>query len=168
VSGGLNQYQVRAGRVVVTARSSVHDTRTVFGQMGGTIHVDPAEPAKEATAELRVDMRVFDAGDRLKNWKLKGDLKPDLYPTATFRLTRIEDVKNVAGRFEAKAMGVLSWRGRQVDVEARGHATLGERSLEASCRFELNVRALGVEPPKILMLKVEEVVGVEVTLSGTT
>lgn len=168
MSGGLIRYLVKTGRVVVTARSSVHDTRTVFGKVGGTIHVDPAHPAKESAAELSVDMRAFDAGDRLKNWKLGSDLKPDLYPTATFRLTRLEDVRHVGGNFEATAIGVLAWRTRQVEVQARGQATLGERALEASCRFELNVRDLGIEPPKILMLKVEEVVGVEVTLSAAT
>ena len=50
-------------------------------------------------------------------------------------------------------------------VDADGSATVAQK-IEAVAEFELNVRKLGVEPPKILMFKVEEVVLVKVELTA--
>lgn len=150
---------------MVTARSSIHDTTCVWSKLEGSIEVDPADPGAGAVAELRVDMRVFDAGDRLKNWKLKGDLEPDKHPTAVFRLARLADVRpGAAGDLQAAAAGALSWRGRTTQITAPGSGHLDPTSLSADATFELDVRTLGVTPPKILMFKVESVVLIKVSL----
>lgn len=161
----MARYVVSHGRVLVKARSSIHDTTTVWSQVAGEIDFDPDRPG-EAAATVRVDMRVFDAGDRLKNWKLKGDLEPDKHPTATFRLDRLEGVKRDGERLEAGATGKLDWRGKQATVRAAGSATVTPARIEARAKFDLNVRDVGVTPPKILMFKVEEVVSVEVELTA--
>jgi hypothetical protein len=165
------QYSVRSDRskVVVRARSSVHDTTTTWSKLAGTITVDPADPgAPGAAAAVTVDMREYDAGDRLKNWKIKGDLEPDKYPEALFTLAAIEGVRALGGgRFEASAPGTIRWRGRDARVRATGSATITPQGIVAECKFELNVTDLGVKPPKILMFKVEEVVEVLVTLEAS-
>ena len=51
-----------------------------------------------------------------------------------------------------------------MSVAATGEGTLGGAELRATARFELDVRGFGVEPPRFLMFKVEDVVAVEVTL----
>jgi polyisoprenoid-binding protein YceI len=157
-------YKVQRGKVTVTARSSIHDTKTVWTKLSGRISADPDELAT-ATAEIAIDMKTFDAGDFMKNWKLKSELDPDKYPTATFRLARIDDPREpTAGEFTGVAIGQIGWRDKTVDIKARGSAKLDRRSLEAKASFELNVRDLGVAPPKILMFKVEDVVTVQVEL----
>lgn len=156
-------YKVVGGHVRVTARSSLHDTRTVWSRVEGTLEVDPDAPEAEPRAEIRVDMRELDTGDRLKNWKLKSDLAPDRYPTATFTLRRLENVRREnGGGFRADAVGLLAWRGRDTEVRLSGRGRLDASAVEAEGRFELDVRHLGVEPPKILMFRVEPVVEVEV------
>jgi polyisoprenoid-binding protein YceI len=167
VRGGVTRYAVTGGRVHVTARSSIHDTRTIWSKLEGTVEVDPADPGAGAAANVRVDMRAYDAGDRLKNWKLRSDLQPDEHPTATFRLERLDEVRAAGeGRFEAIAVGILSWRGREVPVRAPGSGRLGPEAIEAEATFELDVTGLGVQPPKILMFKVEPVVSVQVRLEA--
>jgi polyisoprenoid-binding protein YceI len=161
---GRVAYAIESGQIVVTARSSIHDTRTIWSRLSGTIAVDPAAPQAGASAEVAVDMRAFDAGDRLKNWKLRSDLDPDRHPTATFRLDRLE--VNGAEPLAAAASGVLAWRGREVEIRASGDGTISADALRARARFDLDVRSLGVEPPKIFFLKVDHVVRVEVTLSA--
>jgi polyisoprenoid-binding protein YceI len=157
-------YRVQRGLVEVKARSSIHDTTTRFAKLEGSIDFDADAPAG-ARAELRVDMRVFDAGDRFKNWKLKSELDPDKHPTATFALSRFDDIREeTAGRFVAAAVGQLRWRGRSVDVKVKGTATADRRAIEAAASFELDVKTLGVAPPRFLMFKVEDVVLVQVTL----
>jgi polyisoprenoid-binding protein YceI len=158
------KFTVQRGLVEVKARSAIHDTVTRWSRVGGVIRFDADDPGA-AHAEIEVDMRSFDAGDRLKNWKLKSDLDPDSHPTAQFVLGRLDQVhEEVAGRFVAGGVGQLQWRGKRVDIAVRGKATVDRMSIEASASFELDVKTLGVSPPRFLMFKVEDVVSVTVTL----
>jgi hypothetical protein len=162
------RYAITKGEVVVKIRSSIHDSITVWSKPGGFITLDPEAPANGPNSEITLDMRVFNAGDRLKNWKVKSDLEPDKYPEAKFQLSRIESLREpTAGTFEGIALGIILWRGKSAEIRAKGTAVIDRRTIEAKATFELNVRSLGVEPPKILMFKVEEVVTVEVTLAAT-
>lgn len=157
-------YRIESGRVVVRARSSIHDTDTVWDAVSGTITADPADLAA-AEVELAVDMTRYDAGDFLRNRKLKKDLGLEKYPTARFRLAALREVAEVAeGRFTARAEGTIEWRTRTVSIAAKGDGTLDASELRATARFDLDVRGFGVEPPRFLMFKVENVVAVEVTL----
>ena len=165
----MARYQVdqTATQVVSLARSSIHDTRTVWNKIAGTIEAD-VDSIAGATAKLTVDMRAFDAGDFLKNRKLKKDLEVARYPEAQFELSGLDDIERKAeGSFEATARGVIRWRGRAVDIAATGKGTLSGSSLEATASFDLDVTHLGIAPPKFLMFKVEKVVTVEVTLRAT-
>lgn len=152
-----------ASRVVVSARSSIHDTRTRWDSLSGAIDADPADLAA-ATAEVLVDMTRHDAGDFLRNRKLRKDLEVDRYRQAAFRLTRVRDLIARENGFSAGADGVIAWHGREVAVSASGQGTIGAAELRATARFELDVRGFGVEPPRFLMFKVEEIVAVEVVL----
>ena len=158
-------YRIESGRVVVSARSSIHDTRTVWDSLAGTVTADPADLAAGAAVDLTVDMTRYDAGDFLKNRKVKKDLEVDQHPIARFRLDVLREVTETGpGRFTARAEGAIEWRGHSVPVTAAGEATLEDGALRATGRFELDVTSFGVEPPRFLMFKVEEVVAVEVTL----
>jgi hypothetical protein len=157
-----------ASRVVVVARSSIHDTDTLWNALSGTIDADPDDLASAgagASAEIAVDMTRHDAGDFLRNRKLRKDLEVERYREARFRLGRMRDVvARGGGRFAAAADGTIAWHGREVSVSAAGEGTFAGDELRATARFDLDVRELGVEPPRFLMFKVEEVVSVEVTL----
>ena len=158
------RYQVQRGRVEVKARSSLHDTTTVWAKLSGSIDFDP-DARDGAQAEISVDMRSFDAGDRFKNWKIKSDLDPEGHHTATFRLTRFDQIAEpTAGNFEATAAGQLAWHGRSPDIKVKGKGKIDRRAIDAQASFELDVRTLGVAPPRFLMFKVEDVVLVQVTL----
>jgi polyisoprenoid-binding protein YceI len=161
-------YEVDAGqsRVVTRARSSIHDTTTRWGKVTGTIDVDP-DRIESARARFEVDMTDFDAGDFLKNRKLKKDLATAEHPLARFELSAVEDVeRRPDGSFAARGRGHLSWRGREVEVVAAGSGQIGPDRLEATARFELDVTALGVTPPRFFVFKVEDIVAVEVTLAA--
>jgi polyisoprenoid-binding protein YceI len=157
-------YKIQRGAVEVRAKSALHDTTTKFGKVEGTIDFDPDAPAS-AQCDIRVDMRVFDAGDTFKNWKLKGDLDAETYPTATFILARFDDVHEVtAGAFTATATGQIKWRDHTPIVKVKGKATVDRRSIDARASFDLDVRQLGIAPPKFLMFKVDEIVAVQASV----
>ena len=167
----MPQYKLKAGhsKMLVRARSNIHDTTTEWTKITGYMDVDAATLVEVgATATFEVDMTQFDAGDWLKNRKLRKDMELGRYPTATFQLTELRDVsKQDDGSFIATAIGKLDWRGRSVSLEIAGKGSIDDDGVSATGTFELDIRDLGMKPPKILMFKVEPTVTVEVTLSAT-
>ena len=111
-------------------------------------------------------MTSFDAGDWLKNRKLRKDFDLEGHPTATFRLERVSDVVRDGTKFEAKAEGQLQWRGKTVPLKLTGRGSLDADHLTASASFELDIKLLGLQPPKLFMFKVEDVVTIDVVLQG--
>ncbi|RMH42051.1 MAG: YceI family protein [Deltaproteobacteria bacterium] len=152
-------------RVAVRAKSAIHDTDAVWDRLSGTVDADPAALDRDARAELTLDMAQFDAGDFLKNRKLRKDMEVDRYPHARFSLTGLRDVRTASdGQVEALAEGVLRWRDRQVAVRATGRGHVDAAGLDATAAFDLDVRELGMRAPRFLMFKVDDVVEVTVTL----
>jgi polyisoprenoid-binding protein YceI len=165
----MPRYSVGAGSsLTVQARSTIHDTKTVWSSVSGDVTADPATLATTgATAVFDVDMTQFDAGDFLRNRKLRKDFDMDGNPRATFTLTGLREVVGEGGRFRAKADGVLAWRGREVPLVVNGEGTLDGSKLSATGTFELNIRKLGMSAPRFLMFKMEDEVTVHVKLAGT-
>ncbi len=154
------------GKLTVKARSSVHDTTTVWDKITGEVEADP-DAIDAAKATFEVDMTAFDAGDWLKNRKLRKDFAIDDHPTATFTLERVSDVMKDGPSFCAKARGQLRWRGKTIPLELAGKGSLDAVRLTASASFDLDIRLLGLAAPKFLLFKVEDVVTVEIALQGT-
>ncbi|MDB4953864.1 MAG: YceI-like domain [Myxococcales bacterium] len=159
------KYAVAAGKLTVKARSSVHDTTTVWDKVTGEVDADP-DAIETATATFRVDMTSFDAGDWLKNRKLRKDFAMDAHPTATFQLDRVSDVVRDGDKFTAKAAGTLHWRGKDVVLELAGHGTLDRERVTATASFELDIKKLGLSAPKFFVFKMEDVVMIEVSVRG--
>ena len=159
------KYAIHAGKLTVKARSSVHDTTTVWDKITGDVDAD-ASAIEGAKATFSVDMTKFDAGDFLKNRKLRKDFEMDAHPTATFTLTRVSDVVRDGSKFTAKAEGTLKWRGKEVVLALSGQGTLDEKQVEAKGTFELDIRKLGLSAPRFFMFKMEDEVTVDVTVRG--
>jgi polyisoprenoid-binding protein YceI len=159
------RYQVRGGKLTVKARSSVHDTTTVWDKIGGDVDAD-AEAIEGAKAMFRVDMTAFDAGDWLKNRKLRKDFAMDDHPTATFTLQRVSEVARDGAKFTAKAEGMLGWRGKEIPLVLTGSGTLDAERVEARATFELDIKKLGLSAPRFFVFKMEDEVTVEVSVHG--
>lgn len=161
------KYKVETGKLTVKARSRVHDTTTVWDKVTGDVEADADTLATAgATATFAVDMTAFDAGDWLKNRKLRKDFDMDSHPRATFELRSVRDVVRDGASFTATAEGVLTWRGKEVLVTLAGQGKLDGVSLEAKATFELDIKQLGLAAPRFLMFKVEDEVTVDVTVRG--
>ena len=159
------KYKVATGKLTVKAHSSVHDTTTVWSKLDGDVDADP-DAIEAARALFRVDMTAFDAGDWLKNRKLRKDFAMEEHPTATFELQRVSDVQRDGTKFSAKADGVLRWRGKDVPLSLHGTGTLDATRVSARASFELDIRKLGLSAPKFFMFKMEDVVTVDVEISS--
>jgi polyisoprenoid-binding protein YceI len=149
----------------VQARSRVHDVSTTWSKITADVEADP-DAVDAAKATFTVDMTAFDAGDWLKNRKLRKDFALDEHPTATFQLERVSEVVRDGAKFDAKAEGTLRWRGKAVPIKLAGRGSLDATHLAASATFELDIKLLGLQAPKFFIVKMEDVVTVEVTLTG--
>jgi polyisoprenoid-binding protein YceI len=159
------KYSVTGGKLSVKARSSVHDTTTVWDKVTGDVDADP-DALDAATATFAVDMTSFDAGDWLKNRKLRKDFEMDANPRATFTLRRVSEVVRDGAKFTAKAEGVLTWRGKEVVLVLAGQGTLDRDRVEATASFELDIKKLGLSAPRFFVFKMEDEVKVDVTVRG--
>lgn len=159
------KYAVTSGSLVVRARSKVHDTVTTWSKITGEVDADAAA-IEGAKATFTVDMTAFDAGDWLKNRKLKSDFALDDHPRATFELRSVRDVTRDGAKFKATAEGVLRWRGKEVVLVLAGHGTLDDMRVAATGTFELDIRTLGLSAPRFLMIKMDDHVSVEVAVQG--
>lgn len=164
----MPRYTIGAGsRVQVKARSKLHDTTTTWDTVAGTVEASPDTLATAgAKARFTVDMTKFDAGDFLKNRKLRSDFEMDAHPEAIYEVRAIKDVVRTGDTFTATADGVLRWRGREVPLTIRGEGTMTASSIDATGTFELDIRKLGLKAPRFLMFKMEDEVTVAVTLRG--
>jgi hypothetical protein len=165
------RYRVTSGSLTVQARSRIHDTTTVWNRITGEIVADPdtlADVGASGTqARFEVDMTAFDAGDFLKNRKLRKDFDLEGHPTARFSLTGLGDVVRNDATFTATARGMLAWRGKQIELVLAGRGTLDPMAVFAHATFELDIRRLGLSAPRFLMFKVEDEVTVAVEIRGT-
>ncbi|MBA2544413.1 MAG: YceI family protein [Deltaproteobacteria bacterium] len=161
------KYRVQSGKLTVKARSKIHDTTTVWAKITGTVEADADTLAtKGATAVFTVDMTSFDAGDWLKNRKLKSDFEMDKHPQAKFELRSVRDVVRDGPTFTATAEGAITWRGKEVLVELKGQGKLDGVGVQASATFELDIKRLGLSAPRFLMIKMEDEVSIEVSIAG--
>jgi polyisoprenoid-binding protein YceI len=161
------KFKITSGKLEVQARSRVHDTTTVWSKVTGEVDADPDTLATAgARGSFAVDMTAFDAGDWLKNRKLKKDFDLDHHPSATFELARVSDVVRDGATFEAKATGLLRWRGKELELAITGKGALDRTRLEAHATFQLDIRQLGLSAPRFFVFKMEDEVTVAVTLVG--
>jgi polyisoprenoid-binding protein YceI len=162
------RYRVTAGTLTVQARSRVHDTTTVWNKVSGEIDADPDTLASTgATARFEVDMTAFDAGDFLRNRKLRKDFDLAAHPTARFELRAVRSVVRDGATFTATAEGVLDWRGHRIELVLAGRGRLDGMGVDASATFELDIRTLGLSAPRFLMFKMEDEVTVAATIRGS-
>jgi polyisoprenoid-binding protein YceI len=161
------KYRITAGKLTVRARSRLHDTTTVWDRITGDVVADPETLATAgAVASFRVDMTSFDAGDWLRNRKLRKDFDLEAHPSASFELRALQGVRRDGPTFTATAEGVLRWRGKEVPLTLAGKGKLDAAGLEATGTFELDIRKLGLSAPRFLMFKMEDEVEIEAILQG--
>ena len=157
----------KASKLLVTARSSVHNTEIVWQGISGTVDATAGDDVANMKADVAVDMTTADAGDWLKNRKMRKDMQFDKHPAASFALGGVDDITQDGERMTATIHGTLTWRGKSVAVVAQGEGTLGASQLVATGSFDIDMTKLGITPPKVLMIKVEDVVNCRIELRAT-
>lgn len=145
--------------VRVEAHAPLHSTHAEGRALSGRVSVDPADVAGSLRMEVSVAIAGLKSGDRLLDSKSLSHVDAARHPTARFVLDKASGTA-AALRVEGK----LSWRGYDVPFSTTARAELSPTEARGRAAFELDMRRFGLVAPKLLFLKVEDVVKIEIEI----
>lgn len=145
--------------VRVEARAPLHSTHAEGRALSGSVTVDPADPVATLRLDLTAEIGTIKSGEYLLDGKSHAHVESARHPTARFVSTRVTG-SPAALRIE----GTITWRGRDVPLTTTARADLGPTETRGRATFELDMRSFGLTAPKLLFLKVQDVVKIEVEI----
>jgi hypothetical protein len=145
--------------VRVEARAPLHSTHAHGRALSGSVVLDPTDPVGSLRMEVSVDVTAIKSGDFLLDGKSHSHVESARFPTARFVLERATGT-TAALRVEGK----VSWRGRDAPLAVIARAEVGATEARGTASFELDMRSFGLIAPKLLFLKVQDVVRIDVEI----
>jgi polyisoprenoid-binding protein YceI len=163
----MARYTIIPGRsrVWIDARSSVHPIHSMTDGLEGFVDLDANRDAvvgPHPTAQLSFPVNRLSSGNRFEDRELQKRIDARRYPTISGVLTGVVSVAD-DGRFLVR--GDLTFRGVSRSIE--DHMTLtvvDDRTIRLEGESTFDVRDFGMEPPRILILRVEPEVQVRVEI----
>ena len=152
-------------RVWIDARSSVHPIHSNADGLSGFIDFDADRPGvlgSHPAGKLSFPVAKLSSGNPLERRELQKRIDARRYPTIDGVLTGIE-AHDDGGGFRVR--GDLSFRGVTRSVEGDIAITaLDDRTIRLEGAATFDIRDFGMQPPRILMLRVEPDVNVRVEI----
>lgn len=154
-------------RVVIDAKSSLHPIHTETGGLEGWLELDVqgggrVNPKVEPKAHLELPVDQLRSGNPLEDRELKRRIDARRFPTIQGDLTSME-ATGKDGRYLVR--GDVSFKG--VTRPSEDEMTLsveGDDSIRLRGSSVFDIREFGMEPPRILMIKVAPDVTVSVDI----
>jgi YceI-like domain len=167
-------------RVWIDARSNVHpihsstdglegyvdlDAVHTVSREDGTDAPDPVHVGENPTGKLSLRVDRLSSGNRFEDRELHKRVDVRRYPTIDGVLTGMKPV-GTGGRYTVS--GDVAFRGVTRPCEDEMTVTpVDERTIRLEGRSTFDIRDFGMEPPRILMLRVEPAVVVRVDIVAT-
>jgi polyisoprenoid-binding protein YceI len=152
-------------RVWIDARSSLHPIHSTADGLEGFVDVDADGDTvlgPHPTAQLSFPVNRLGSGNRLEDRELQNRIDARRYPIISGVLTGVVPVED-NDRFLVR--GDLTFRGVTRSVEDYTTMTVvDERTIRLTGASTFDIRDFGMEPPRILMLRVEPDVKVRVEI----
>jgi polyisoprenoid-binding protein YceI len=155
--------------VSIEARSSVHPVRGQAHGVEGTAELvlDGNRPDLSSAPSARIELpiRRLESGNPLYDSEMQRRVEARTYPTIVGELDEAEATA-IAGHY--RVHGNLTFHGRTRPVTAEIEARVdGDSRLVADWEQTIDIRDFGVQPPRLLMLRVHPEVRVRVHLEAT-
>jgi polyisoprenoid-binding protein YceI len=163
------RYQIvpERSRVWIDARSSVHPIHSTTDGLEGFVDVetqaeDGLDLSVEPSGKLSLKVDRLSSDNRLEDRELQRRIDARRFPTIDGALTRIERA-GADSRYHVT--GDLAFRGvvRRCDDEMT-ISIVDDRTLRLEGRSTFDIRDFGMDPPRILMLRVHPEVAVRVDI----
>jgi polyisoprenoid-binding protein YceI len=154
--------------VTIITTSTTHDTRAHADRLSGVLVCEFDErghPRLDApwSAELRLPVAAIKSGNPLQDRVMRGQVEAAKHPIISVKVTSARALRR-AGHYRATAQ--ITFHGRTRTVE--GHVTVrtdGDHLLiNGEQRFDM--REFDIEPPRLLILRVDPVVVVSVHITA--
>ena len=158
----------KRSRVWIDARSSLHPIKRTTDGLEGHIDLETGDGVVDVGASpagrLSLPVGRLSSGNKLEDRELQRRIDARRYPTIDGVLTDIRTGDD--GGYLVS--GELTFRGiaRQVEDEMTIDI-VDDRTVHLAGRSQFDIRDFGMEPPRILMLKVEPRVDVRVDIVAT-
>ena len=149
-----------AGSITFVATSSVHPIRTngkASGWFEAAFDDDGFIPTHPVHGRLEVPLDNLSSGNRLIDREMKRRVDTTTHPSIVAEIATTEDTDGNT----AKITGTIRFLGEEVLVEGELDLLPGPRLVGTG---EFDVRWWGLEPPRLLMLRVDPIVTVEIDL----
>ncbi len=166
----MTRFTITPGRSELTAvaNSSVHPIHGEGKPLSGWIEavvtdgvVDVSQPA---SAHLELEVTSLRADNALVNREIQRRLDPRRYPTVRADIDELTEVGN--GRYGVH--GKLSLHGVTQEVSGEAAVAVGpDGVMKVDGELTLDIREYGLEPPKVLGLRVYPEVDVRLTVVAT-
>lgn len=151
-------------QVTFRSKATLESFEGTTNELSGRAQLDPTD-LSTLRGEFELDLASLDTGIGLRNRHMRENvLHTDDHPVATLTIESSEGGLLVAGKpVEARVGGTLELHGVARPFEEVVRITLrGPDELRFSCAFDVALGDFGIERPKMLMLKVAEIVQLQV------
>ena len=159
---GQQRWSIDAEGASITfvATSSVHPIRTrgtASGWLEAAIDDSGFNPGEELRGRLEIPLEGLSSGNPLVDREMKRRVDTTHHPLIIAEIETTEDT----GRDTAKITGTIRFLGVETLVEGELNVFPGPRLVGVG---EFDVRWWDLEPPRLLMLRVDPIVTVEIDL----
>jgi polyisoprenoid-binding protein YceI len=153
--------------VSIDARSSLHPIHSTTNGLEGYVDLE-LEPdgavdlTVKPAAQLSLPVTRLSSGNRMEDRELQKRIDARRYPTINGVL---EQMEGAVSRGSYRVSGEVTFRGvsRSHEDEMTIHA-VDEQTIEMAGTSRFDIREFGMEPPRILMLRVDPEVAIRVDI----
>jgi polyisoprenoid-binding protein YceI len=150
--------------VQVGLRVNLHPSHINANALSGYIECEVDEQGRPRldrpyTAELTLPVEAIKSGNGIQDREMRRRFDASRYPTITATVTHGEE-RPGEGRYRAKAQ--LTMHGQTREIFGNVRLTIDRTTMTVDGQQVINVKEFGIDPPRLLLLKVEPDVDVEV------
>ena len=156
----MPRYSVDTGQsqVEIGLRVNLHPSHIVATGIRGEVECEldgEGRPRLDRpfTAELKLPVESISSGIALQDRLMRGRFDSSRYPNITASVVSGEAISADEGRYRATAKLTMHGQTREVSGEVRLHFNGGTMTADAPAT--INMKDFGIDPPRLIMLKVE-------------
>lgn len=166
----MTRFTITPGRSELTAvaNSSVHpihgEGKPLSGWVEAVVNDGAVDVSRPASAHLELEVTSLRADNPLVNREIQRRLDPRRYPTVRADIDELSELGN--GRYGVR--GKLSLHGITQEVSGEAAIVVGpDGVMKVDGELTLDIREYGLEPPKVLGLRVYPEVDVRLKVVAT-
>lgn len=151
----------------MTAESSVHPIQGEAEGVEGLVEIDVEEgrlAGAPSRMEIQLPVSALESGNALQDREMRRRIDVKKFPRIEGRST---DIRGSGDSSTFTVTGEVTFHGRTNTEENTVALSLEDGLLRIRGRHTFDIRDYGVDPPKILMLRVHPEVTVEIDLRAT-